>query len=90
MDKLATDILITNTKGLHARAAAKFVKKVEEFHSEVTVTCNDRTVSGRSIMGLMMLAARAGTTITLSAQGQDSETVLDALKELINSKFYEE
>ena len=81
---------IINQRGLHARAAAKFVKCAERFDAEIIVTRADMSVSGRSIMGLMMLAASPGCEITLSASGDDAKAALDALQALIESKFDEE
>jgi phosphocarrier protein len=84
------DIPIINKRGLHARASAKFVKMVEKFDADVTVTRGNETVGGTSIMGLMMLSAGPGTTITVSATGRDAEAAVAALTELIGSKFNEE
>lgn len=81
---------ITNQRGLHARAAAKFVKTVESFEAEVSVTHKGQTVSGNSIMGLMMLAAAPGTTIEIDAEGPQADDVLTALQTLIGDKFDEE
>jgi phosphocarrier protein HPr len=81
--------IICNRRGLHVRAAAKFVKLAFEFNAEVMVTKGESAVSGRSIMGLMMLAAGPGTEIELSATGADAERVLDALAALITSGFDE-
>jgi len=84
------EIPIINKRGLHARASAKFVKMVENFDAEVTVTRGNETVGGTSIMGLMMLSAGPGTTITVAATGRDAEAAVAALAELIGSKFNEE
>ena len=84
------EIPIINKRGLHARASAKFVKMVENFDAEVAVTRGSETVGGTSIMGLMMLSAGPGTTITVSATGRDAEAAVAALAELIGSKFNEE
>ncbi|MFA7431998.1 MAG: HPr family phosphocarrier protein [Rhodospirillaceae bacterium] len=81
---------IINSRGLHARAAAKFVKKAEEFAADVTVTNRGQEVSGRSIMGLMMLAASPGTTIEMRARGADARGALEALGQLIDDKFHED
>lgn len=81
---------IVNSRGLHARAAAKFVKKAEEFAADITVTNRGQEVSGRSIMGLMMLAASPGTTIGMSARGADARAALEALGQLIDDKFHED
>jgi phosphocarrier protein HPr len=84
------EIPIVNKRGLHARASAKFVKMVETFDAEVTVTRGSETVGGTSIMGLMMLSAGPGTTITVSATGRDAQAAVAALAELVGSKFNEE
>jgi phosphocarrier protein HPr len=84
--RLAT---IHNRRGLHARAAARFVKLAWEFDAEVTVAKNGTRVSGRSIMGLMMLAAGPGTEIELSATGPDARAALDALAALVDGGFDE-
>ena len=87
---LFRDILIVNRKGLHARASAKFVQTVERFDAAVTVTRCGETVGGRSIMGLLTLGAAKGTTITVTALGDDAAESLAAIAELIESRFGEE
>ena len=87
---VSTELLIINKRGLHARASAKFVQTVERFTSEVWVTRGGETVGGRSIMGLMMLAAGPGTTIQVSALGPDAEAAIAAITALVESKFNEE
>jgi phosphocarrier protein HPr len=87
---LARDLLITNKKGLHARASAKFVQTVERFDADVTVTRCGETVGGRSIMGLLTLGAAQGTTITVTAAGDDAEACLGALSELVATRFGED
>jgi phosphocarrier protein HPr len=84
------EIPIINKRGLHARASAKFVKMVEQFDAEVLVTRGGETVGGTSIMGLMMLSAGPGTTITVSATGPQAEAAVAALAELVGNKFNEE
>ena len=84
------EIPIVNKRGLHARASSKFVKMVENFDAEVTVTRGSETVGGTSIMGLMMLSAGPGTTITVSATGREAAAAIAALAELVGSKFNEE
>jgi phosphocarrier protein len=84
------EIPIINKRGLHARASAKFVQMVERFNADVSVTRNGETVGGNSIMGLMMLAAGIGTTITVSATGPEAEAAVTAIAELIGNKFNEE
>lgn len=83
-------LLIENERGLHARAAAKFVKCVEKFDANVIVTKDDNNVSGTSIMGLMMLAASRGSSINLSVSGPDAEAALTAIEELVGDKFGED
>ncbi len=80
---------IVNKKGLHARASAKFVQTVERFEANVRVTRSNETVGGTSIMGLMMLAAAAGTTITVEASGSEASAAMDAIAKLVGSGFGE-
>ena len=84
------EVKIRNMRGLHARAAAKFVKLAGGFDARVQVSKNGQTVSGESIMGLMMLAAGIGCTIGLSAEGNDAAAALDALCALVEAKFHED
>ncbi|HEV7877272.1 HPr family phosphocarrier protein [Bradyrhizobium sp.] len=84
------EIPIINKRGLHARASAKFVKMVEQFDAEILVTRGGETVGGTSIMGLMMLSAGPGTTISVSATGAQAEAAVAALAELVGNKFNEE
>jgi phosphocarrier protein HPr len=81
---------ICNQRGLHARAAARFVKIAGQFDAEVRVRKNGTEVSGRSIMGLMMLAAAPGTVIELSGSGAEAEPAVAALVQLIECKFDED
>jgi len=81
---------ICNKKGLHARASAKFVQTVERFDCEVKVKRGHEVVGGTSIMGLMMLAAGPGTTITVEASGPQAAEVVDALAELVSGRFTEQ
>jgi phosphocarrier protein HPr len=87
---LHRDLTIVNKRGLHARAAAKFVQTAERFKAEITVTRDATTVGGTSIMGLMMLAASPGTVIRVTAEGPDAEEALDALADLVVGLFGEE
>jgi len=89
-DALVRVFLICNKKGLHARASAKFVQTVEKFDAEVRVTRGNETVGGTSIMGLMMLAASPGTSITVEATGPEAAEVMEALAALIASRFGED
>src|SRR6059058_1561912 len=86
-DTLVRVLEICNKKGLHARASAKFVQTVEQFDAEVWVTKGHETVGGTSIMGLMMLAAGTGSSITVEAVGPQAAEVIEALSELVNSRF---
>jgi phosphocarrier protein len=81
---------IVNEKGLHARASAKFVQCVEKYDAKVTVSRAGETAGGDSIMGLMMLAAGIGTTITVSASGNQAKDVIEAISALVSGKFGEE
>ena len=81
---------IINKKGLHARASAKFTQTCERFNANVKVTRGGETVGGTSIMGLMMLAAATGTTITVEATGSEASAVVAALTKLVESRFGEE
>jgi phosphocarrier protein len=81
---------IVNERGLHARAAAKFVKTAEQFNSELTVSKGDMSVSGRSIMGLMMLAAAKGCHIDVTAAGEEADAAMSAIRELVQNAFDEE
>ena len=81
---------VVNKRGLHARASAKFVKLAADFDAEVTVTRDGQSVDARSIMGLMMLGAGPGSVLELSATGPDAEAALEALCELVRSRFDED
>jgi len=81
---------IANQKGLHARAAAKFVKTAGAFTADIRVSKGEMDVSGGSIMGLMMLAASIGSELEISAKGADARAAIDALVDLIDRKFDEE
>jgi len=83
-------VTICNQKGLHARAAAKFVKLAECFDAQVTVQKNDTRVPGSSIMGLMMLAAGPGCEIEIEAEGPAAQAAVDALVQLVAGKFDED
>jgi len=82
-------VVICNRRGLHARAAARFVKLAFEFTAEITVAKNGTSVSGRSIMGLMMLAAGPGTELEISASGADAAQAIAALAKLVGGGFDE-
>jgi phosphocarrier protein HPr len=81
---------IVNRKGLHARATAKFVQCVDRFDAEIKVTRCGETVGGDSIMGILTLGAGMGTTITVSASCEQAQAALDAIAELVASRFGED
>ena len=89
-DALVSVLDIVNSRGLHARASAKFVQTVEKFDAHVTVTRGLETVGGTSIMGLMMLSAGPGTSITITAWGREAQAVLAALQALVAERFGED
>ena len=80
---------IINKLGLHARAAAKFVTLAAQYKSDIQLVGNDRKVNGKSIMGVMMLAAGQGTSLDLVADGNDENAATDALEGLVKSRFGE-
>jgi len=82
-------VTVVNRLGLHARAAAKFVHMAARFTSHVTVARNGKVIDGKSIMGILLLAASRGTTITVSADGPDEAPAVEALVGLVSSGFGE-
>lgn len=88
-DKISVELEIINERGLHARAAAAFVKAVDGLDAEIEVERLGQTAGGNSIMGLMMLAAAKGTTIKVTASGNDAQKAVDALTALVNNRFGE-
>lgn len=86
---ITSEVGIVNRRGLHARAAAKLVTLAEQYSAEVEVSKDGQSVSARSIMGLMMLGAGMGSSITLSAEGFDAREALDAITALIEAGFHE-
>lgn len=87
---VASQLEIKNRLGLHARAAALIVQTVAKFDAEITVTKDDQTVNGKSILGLMMLAAGPGSVIDIAAQGPDAQAALDAIAALVEARFNED
>ncbi len=81
---------IVNKRGLHARAAAKFSKLSDEFDAEISVSKDGQTVSGLSIMGLMMLSASKGTSITIETTGPQASEAIQALEKLVSDAFHED
>ena len=86
---IKTKITIINKLGLHARASAKFVSSAARYQSHIDVTKDTQTVNGKSIMGVMMLAANQGSELTLQIEGPDEEAMTNALVTLINNRFDE-
>lgn len=90
MAAITRELPIINQRGLHARASAKFVKCAEGFNADINVSRDGHTVPATSIMGLMMLAAAMGTSITVEASGPEAEQAMAALEALVGSKFDED
>ncbi len=86
---LSEEIIIVNKLGLHARAAAKFVQLAGTFNSSVSLAKDGITANGKSIMGILMLAAEKGSAVTLTVDGDDAHEAFSALKELIQDGFGE-
>jgi phosphocarrier protein len=84
------NVMIRNRLGLHARAAAKFVHTATKFTSQIRITRDGKTMDGKSIMGILLLAAGAGTTIVITADGIDESAAIDALCRLVDGGFGEE
>ena len=82
-------VMVVNALGLHARAAARFVQLAARFTSQVRVARDTKVMDGKSIMGILLLAAARGTTITISADGADEQAAVDALVELVATGFGE-
>jgi phosphocarrier protein len=87
---LTRELLIVNKKGLHARATAKFVQTVERFDARIEVSRGGETVGGQSIMGILTLGAGVGSTIVVSAVGDDAQAALAAIEALVANRFGEE
>ena len=90
MSSLIRELPIINQRGLHARASAKFVKCAEVFDAAITVSKDGQSVPGTSIMGLMMLGAGVGTSVTVEISGPQAEAAMAALEKLVGDKFDEE
>jgi phosphocarrier protein len=88
--ELVSELEIKNSLGLHARPASMFVQLASSFEAEIMVEKDGEQVNGKSLMGLLMLAAGCGSIVKISADGPDGEQALKALTDLINSKFEEE
>jgi phosphocarrier protein HPr len=83
-------VTVVNQLGMHARAAAKFVHLAARYQAHVKVTRDQREIDGKSIMGILLLAAARGSTITISADGTDEQAAVEALAALVQSGFGEE
>ncbi len=83
------NVTVQNKLGLHARPAAEIVKIAGKFKSQITILRGDMEVNGKSIMGVMMLTAEKGTTLTVRAEGEDASLALDAIQKLVDGKFGE-
>ncbi len=90
MSELSETFMIQNKLGLHARAAALFVKTTSRFSSDVSISARKQTVNGKSIMGVLMLAASQGTKVKVTVNGKDAAECLAALSKIIEHKFGEE
>jgi phosphocarrier protein len=89
-DGVSRQFVIANQLGLHARAAATLVRVASQFQAEVTIRKGDQAVNGKSILGMMTLAAAKGTPIVVTCQGQDQDKALDAIGACIQNKFGED
>jgi phosphocarrier protein HPr len=89
MEAATKTLEIKNKLGLHARAAALLVQTINKFEAEVTITKDGQAIDGRSIMGVLTLAATQGSTIQVEAKGREAEAVLAAVEKLIDQKFHE-
>jgi phosphocarrier protein HPr len=90
MVTITRDVSIPNVLGLHARAAARFVQTASRYRSTVRVSRGDRTVDGKSIMGILLLAASRGSLLTIAAEGMDAAAAMDELCALVASGFGED
>lgn len=84
------EVAVVNRLGMHARAAARFVHTASQFRARITVGRHDRTMDGKSILGILLLAASQGTRLTLSADGEDEGAAIDALEALVRGGFGED
>ncbi len=89
VNTVSRELTLTNELGLHARPAAMFVKTASRFRAEVWVELDEEQVNGKSIMGLMMLAAPGGAQLTVTAEGEDAHEALDSIANLFQSGFKE-
>ena len=90
MSAISRNLIIANKRGLHARAAAKFVNAASNYEADIRVCYGGTEVCGTSIMGLMMLAAGKGSTISVSAEGKDAGIAIEAIANLVSNRFDED
>lgn len=90
LGEITKEMVVTNKLGIHARPAAMFVKKASQFRSEILVEKDGETVNGKSIMGMMMLAAGYGSRLHVHASGEDAAEAIQTLEALLKRKFDEE
>jgi len=86
---MTREVMVTNPLGLHARAAARFVQTAARFTAHIRVSRDGRSVDGKSLMGVLLLAASQGTTLRIDAEGADAQAALDALASLVAAGFGE-
>ncbi|MFO7581510.1 HPr family phosphocarrier protein [Guyparkeria sp.] len=86
---ITRQMTLCNKRGLHARAAARFAATAEQFESDIEVSFDERCVNGKSIMGLMMLAAACGKTIEVTGRGADADQAVEAIAKLVGARFHE-
>lgn len=84
VDIIKKTVVVNSKQGLHARPAALFVQLASKFDSKITVTKEDQEVSGKSIMGILMLAAEQGSEIVITSEGEDAKEAIEALEELVS------
>jgi phosphocarrier protein len=87
---ISREVTVTNRLGLHARAAARFVQTANRYRSRITLGRDFRSMDGKSILGILLLAAAQGSVLTVTADGEDEEAALRALSELVSGRFGEE
>ena len=87
---MTRQVVVPNALGLHARAAARFVQTAARFAAQIRVSCGGRTVDGKSLMGVLLLAASQGSTLQIDADGADADAALDALAALVAAGFGED
>ncbi|MGM0653427.1 MAG: HPr family phosphocarrier protein [Bacillota bacterium] len=87
MQQNSVDVLITNKSGLHARPASLFVQEANKYNSEIEINCKDKTVNAKSILSILGLGANKGSTVIISAKGEDAGAALNGLKEFVEKEL---